>query len=152
MRDVGSSDQRARASIPAPALLLKDFVNTVDIAAGIDGLDTPASLASWVAGHRLTPVVTPPSASDLGRVVDVREGIRQLLRINAGHDPAADVLERFNDALQKAPVAARFSGTGDQAWTPVRTTGVTSTVAELARRHRRRQEERIVEPAESVCQ
>src|SRR3954451_2203510 len=99
MRDVDSADPAIRAAIPTPALVVKDFVNSADLAAGTDELTTPAGLGVWLQQHGLTRPGTELSESDRRRAVAVREGLRQLLLVNAGHDPDTSALDGLNSAL-----------------------------------------------------
>ncbi|MBE1534902.1 CGNR zinc finger domain-containing protein [Actinomadura algeriensis] len=59
-----------------PALLLRDFVNTLNIDAGTEGLATPADLAGWLEESALVPSGTVASDGDLGVAIALREGLR----------------------------------------------------------------------------
>ncbi|MFD0899920.1 CGNR zinc finger domain-containing protein [Actinomadura sediminis] len=91
-----------------PALLLRDFVNTLDIDAGADGLASPGDLAGWLAGHDLVPAGTAASDGDLGTAIDLREGLRAALLRNhrrAAGEPAAPALPpELEDALGALPL------------------------------------------------
>ncbi len=74
-----SVDIRDRTGNPSAAPgdleLVRSFVNTLDIEAGSDRLATPEGARDWLAarGHRLSRA---PSDADLGRLVALREAIR----------------------------------------------------------------------------
>ncbi|WP_051640045.1 CGNR zinc finger domain-containing protein [Cellulomonas sp. URHE0023] len=112
MRDVGSADATARAAIPDAALLIKDFVNTVDRAAQTETFTSAPALRAWLEAHDLAHQAKPLTEDDLTRARAVREGLRQLLLVNAGHAPDVGALERFNSVLGATAVTVRFDATG----------------------------------------
>ncbi len=61
---------------PGSLKLVRDFVNTLDVLPDTDKIGDPASLAFWLAEHRLVP--TPPTLTDedLGRARSLREALR----------------------------------------------------------------------------
>ncbi|GGV03486.1 hypothetical protein GCM10010182_21860 [Actinomadura cremea] len=93
-----------------PALLLRDFVNTLNIDAGTEGLATPADLTGWLAGRGLVPAGTAASDGDLGTAIDLREGLRAAMlgnhgRGTAGGGPGAPELPaELEDALGTLPL------------------------------------------------
>src|SRR3954453_3967992 len=95
MRDADSADPAIRAAIPEAALVVKDFVNSADLAAGTDELATPAGLGAWLQQHGLTRAGTELGEADRRRAVAVREGLRQLLLLNAGHDADVSSLDQL---------------------------------------------------------
>ena len=88
-------------SAPGDLDLVRRFVNTNDVEAGADEIDTPARLAAWLSANGL-PAGRLRSA-DVRRAIEVREGLRSLLLANNGDslDPAA--IAALNHA---APVVA----------------------------------------------
>jgi predicted RNA-binding Zn ribbon-like protein len=89
-----------RASRPRPAAgpprigaapgeleIVQRFVNTLDIEAGTDELDSPAALTTWLERHGLGVGPGHPAsavtAADLGRAVALREALRGVLRSHA---------------------------------------------------------------------
>jgi predicted RNA-binding Zn ribbon-like protein len=81
---------RSERALPRHALLLRDFVNTLDIDDGTDELRDPASLVTWLDGRGLIPAGTGDSAgrragdADLDAAVALRESLRAAMR--AHHD------------------------------------------------------------------
>jgi predicted RNA-binding Zn ribbon-like protein len=69
----------------APALLVRDFVNTLDVQSADDRLHSPAALAQWLREHGLTTGRSATEA-DLTDAVALREGLRAELREH--HDRA----------------------------------------------------------------
>ncbi|QXJ24988.1 CGNR zinc finger domain-containing protein [Actinomadura graeca] len=75
------------------AALLRDFVNTLDVDSGTDGLATPARLAEWLAGHGLIPSGAAAGESDLAGAITLREGLRAAMLAHHGPPvPAPDSL------------------------------------------------------------
>ncbi|MFC5753494.1 CGNR zinc finger domain-containing protein [Actinomadura rugatobispora] len=64
-----------RAGSPA-ALLLRDFVNTLDVECATDAIDAPARLADWLAAHGLAPAGARADQSDVDLAATLREGLR----------------------------------------------------------------------------
>lgn len=131
MRDPGSADASVRAEIPAAALVVKDFVNSVDLATGTEQLSSPAALGSWLYEHGLGDDAPRVGAADLAQVIAVREGLRQLLLVNAGHTPDSTVLERFNTTLGSTSLVVRFDTSGDRTLAAADPTPVAAAVAAL---------------------
>src|SRR5262252_6998818 len=84
---------------PGELEIVQRFVNTLDIEAGTDELDSPAALAAWLERHGLGAGPPPAAeqaprdaadvavtAADLRRAVALREALRAVLR---SHVPAA---------------------------------------------------------------
>ncbi len=87
------------------AELLRDFVNTYDVGEGTDDLGTPAALAAWLHGRGLIGEHDPePSAADLATAVELREGLRGVLR--QAPERAADPAEvsRLDALLGSLPL------------------------------------------------
>lgn len=84
---------------PAPGDLrvVQAFINTRDIEAGTDELDSPAALETWLADWGLLANGPAPGAGDLEQAKEVREALRGLLLANNGAplDPrAVEILDR----------------------------------------------------------
>ena len=131
MRDVGSADANVRAEIPPAALVVKDFVNSADLAAGTEELSSPAALGAWLDAHGLAGPAGVLDDAEVERAIAVREGLRQLLLVNAGHAPDAPTLDRFNAALASTALVVRFDAAGDRALTPADPAPVATAVARL---------------------
>ena len=131
MRDVGSADASVRAEIPAAALVVKDFVNSVDLAAGTEHLSSPAALRSWLHEHGLGDDTPELGAVDLAEAIAVREGLRQLLLVNAGHTPDNTVLDRFNTTLGSTSLVVSFDASGDRTLAAADPAPVAAAVAAL---------------------
>jgi predicted RNA-binding Zn ribbon-like protein len=58
------------------ALLLRDFVNTLDLECGLDDFATPVKLAGWLREHGLLLEPGLADAADLTMAIMLREGLR----------------------------------------------------------------------------
>jgi predicted RNA-binding Zn ribbon-like protein len=78
--------------------LVIGFVNTLDVDAGQDELNTPGALDTWLAGHELTsPSTAPASEANHRHAIELREALRALMLANngeAGDERAGQELER----------------------------------------------------------
>ena len=131
MRDVKSADAEVRSAIPPAALVVKDIINSADLAAGTEELTTPAVLGGWLRSHGLVDTSPRLHEADLALVVAVREGLRQLLLVNAGHAPDTGVLDRCNAALRSTPLVVRFDATGRRALEAAEPRPVATAIATL---------------------
>ncbi|MFB4315333.1 CGNR zinc finger domain-containing protein [Actinomadura sp. 21ATH] len=86
-----------RAESPA-ALLLREFVNTLDVESAADGIGTPAELAGWLAGRGLVPAGTPAGAADLATATALREGLRAAMLAHHAPDHGPAVPEPADHA------------------------------------------------------
>ena len=92
---------------PEPLRLVQLLLNSRDAENGVEWLSSPAELRTWLAGRGHDTAV---ANDDLGRVVRVREALRELTLENNGHEfdaGARDVLER---EAERAPVRVSFAG------------------------------------------
>jgi predicted RNA-binding Zn ribbon-like protein len=83
---------RAPVTGHAPGRLehIRAFVNTLDIEAGTDGLDSPASLEAWLRARELIPGDVSANAGDLRRAIGLREALREVLSDHVGAGSGAD--------------------------------------------------------------
>lgn len=96
-----------------PALLLTDFVNTLDLDSATDGIATPAGLAGWLAERGLVPAASGAaigaSDDDVRAAVALREGLREAMA--AHHGPLdADIPDDLEDALALLPLRISLAG------------------------------------------
>ena len=113
-----------RLAAPGNLELVRDFVNTLDVLPGTDEIGDPASLASWLADHRLVP--TPPTLTDedLARARSLREALRVFLLANAGFPLSSEAAETFDDAVGSARLRARVDEAGRLELLPVEADGM----------------------------
>jgi predicted RNA-binding Zn ribbon-like protein len=90
-----------RTAAPGDLRLVQSLVNSFhNLDTRRDEFESPAGLAEWLVRRELLDPREPLTREDLGRVIDVREGLRALLYAN-NHEPADDrAIERMNRALR----------------------------------------------------
>src|SRR5918997_117190 len=94
---------------PQPLYLVQRFVNSVDLESGEDELSSPDALRDWFAERGLMSSDEAVSQTDLKRALDVREGLRAVLRHNNGLPLDEERVERLDRAVSRAGVRVRFS-------------------------------------------
>ncbi|MFI0444601.1 CGNR zinc finger domain-containing protein [Actinomadura sp. 6N118] len=112
------------------ALLLRDFVNSLDVECDADELATPAKLTEWLVGHGLLPPGSPTADERvLAMAIGLREGLREAMHNH--HAPSADPLPpELDAALAKLPLRVTITGP-HPALVPLGT-GVPAALARLA--------------------
>jgi predicted RNA-binding Zn ribbon-like protein len=123
-------NRRTGHGVESPAaVLLRDFVNTLDVETTADVLDTPGRLVDWLAEHALVRERTQADQDDLATAHALREGLRTAM---LAHHRAADgpvLPAELEPALARLPMRVSLSG-GPPALVPL---GTGTTVAGLAR-------------------
>ena len=94
---------------PQPLYLVQRFVNSVDLESGQDELTSPGALRGWLAERGLMEGGETVSGADLARALDVREGLRAVLRGNNGLPLDKQAVERLDRAVGRAAVRVRFA-------------------------------------------
>ena len=105
-------------TVPRELAAVQALVNTVDLEAGDDQLDSPEALRRFLTGHGLLAASEPVGQADLALAVELREALRAMLRVNHGEpmDPAA--LEVVNRAAAGLPLQVAFDEEGRPALGP----------------------------------
>ena len=105
-------------TVPRELAAVQALVNTVDLEAGDDQLDSPEALRRFLTGHGLLAASEPVGPDDLAMAVELREALRAMLRVNHGEplDPAA--LEVVNRAAAGLPLQVAFDDQGRPAVGP----------------------------------
>jgi predicted RNA-binding Zn ribbon-like protein len=111
-----------RQEAPGRLELVREFVNTRDVEAGTEELETPAALSEWLAAHALadraplastatTATATTATPDELTRALALREALRELMLANNVSAPApAPAARILDDAAARARVQLRFDG------------------------------------------
>ena len=115
---------------PAPLRLVQRFVNSVDLENDEDELTSPEALREWLAERELMGPRERVTAAELGRALDVREGLRALLLANNGLPVDVDGVERLDRAAARAVVRMRFRADAAPALEP-EASGVDGALAKL---------------------
>ena len=89
-------------------------MNTRDIEAGTDAIETPAGLRSWLVERSLAPADLRPAGDDVARVAEFREALRALLRANNGGTVDPEELRSLNRA-GRGGLRVRFGEDGGAA-------------------------------------
>jgi predicted RNA-binding Zn ribbon-like protein len=105
----------ARQPAPGRLELIERLVNTLDIETGQDAIGDLPGLRSWLGenGHG-----GAPSAGDVARAADAREGLRALLAVNAGLKPDKRAILTFNDVMAPVPLGVEVTLHGVQLGSP----------------------------------
>jgi predicted RNA-binding Zn ribbon-like protein len=96
---------------PASALLVRDFVNTVEWQEDAESWTTPGDLARWFtdrAGVRTDRL----TEDDLALARRLREGLRSVLLQHAGHEPLPSAAADLNETLERIPLVLRVDEDG----------------------------------------
>jgi hypothetical protein len=121
-----------RLAAPGNLKLVRDFINTLNILTDTDKIGDPASLASWLAEHRLVPTQPTLTEEDLGRVRSLREALRALLLANAGFPLVPESAEAFDYAVGSARFRARADESGRLELLPTEVGGLERAIGGLA--------------------
>jgi len=102
---------------PGALLVVQELVNTLDVEAGADAIETPAGLRAWLVERSLAPADLRPADGDIARMAEFREALRALLHANngGGVDPAE--LRSLNRAGRRGR-RVRFGEDGGAALEP----------------------------------
>jgi len=76
------------APVPAHALLLRDFANTLDVDEGTDALAEPAEVTTWLSEHDLLGSAAPAGDDDLALARALRDAVRAAFHANHDGSPA----------------------------------------------------------------
>jgi predicted RNA-binding Zn ribbon-like protein len=121
-----------RLVAPGDLELVRDFVNTLDVLPDTDGIGDPASLASWLAEHRLVPTRPTLTEEDLGRARALREALRALLLANAGVPLAPESAEAFDEVVGSVRFGVRVDEAGWLELLPTEASGLEHAIGGLA--------------------
>jgi predicted RNA-binding Zn ribbon-like protein len=93
-----------RPPAPEPLRLVQRFLNSVDFEGDDEALDGPAGVRRWLASVGLPGGRSPLSDADVGRVVVLREAIRDVLEGRTHGTPSASAVRRMNRAAEALPL------------------------------------------------
>lgn len=91
---------------------MRAFINSLDIEDGTDDLGTPASTEAWLAGCGLATTPATVSEADRGRLVEVREALRELLAARDTGESAAVAQQQLERAARQSPLTVSFDRDG----------------------------------------
>ena len=102
----------ASLAVPERLAQLGAFINTLDIEDRVDRISTPESLHDWLVEHGLLPTDAYLTSSDVERVRDLREALRDVAEANAGHG-GDEALEDLDAIAADLPLRLRFRPSAD---------------------------------------
>jgi predicted RNA-binding Zn ribbon-like protein len=97
-------------AVPAPAALVRDFVNTLDHELGTDELATPAGLTAFLTDRELLTGPEQATQAQLATAVRLRVGLHEALELN--HVAAHASLPALDDVLAGLPVRLAWDREG----------------------------------------
>ncbi len=100
------------AGVPAPALLVRDFLNTVEWQEDTDSWTTPDDLELWFA-ERVGGTASGSTEGDLVLAKRLREGLRSVALQHAGHEPLPTSAADLDAALASVPLRMRVDDRGE---------------------------------------
>ncbi len=118
---------------PAPDSLriVQGFVNTKDVEAGRERLNSPAALHEWLVEQDLIADEVELSVGDLIRAVEVREAIRALLAAHNGLPVDVQIATtHLNAAAERAEFVPQLDLSGRSRLEP-RTTGLDHALGQI---------------------
>ncbi len=107
--------------LPAPGRLetLQAFLNTSQPVSEVDELADPRDLARWLSHRGLLSAGTRLLEEDRQRAIEVRHGLRALLRGNSGAKLTPKAVQRLARAARGARFQVRFGDDGSMSYEPV---------------------------------
>jgi predicted RNA-binding Zn ribbon-like protein len=110
-------DGQAKHAAPDDLELVREFINTHDVEAGLDEIGSPDQLGAWLAAKELAPRARP-SAADVEQAVSMRESLRALTLANNGDPLDPQAIPRLNSIAAGARLRVRFDAHGDPLLEP----------------------------------
>lgn len=121
--------QREDEVIPPALRLIRDFVNTVEYQLDDERLREPEDLGRWLLDRRLLDPTATVTPEHLGFAKTLREGLRGVLELHAGHAADESAIRRLNEALAELPVRVSFGETESFGLVPASADPVRSALA-----------------------
>ena len=115
---------------PEPLYLVQRLVNSVDLESHEDELVSPTALRNWLAERGLMDSGERVTGADLGRMLDVREGLRSVIMAHNGLPADEQRVEALRKAAARAQLTLGFPPDGDPALAPAGR-GVDGAIARL---------------------
>ena len=119
------------SGIPPSARAVRDVVNTFEPQVSRELWTDPAAAARWLADHGLLGPGASLDDEDLAVLLEVREGLRELLRAHTGEAVEAGVVERLDSVLARLPLRVAFDAAAEPALVALSHEGSAPAVAAL---------------------
>ena len=105
MSGVGAPEPGNRAPAPDRLKVVQEFINSIDIEEGVEQLETPAQLRTWLANHGLpNPGNLRLTSKDVERARRFRELLRSLAASNNGIRPSSTLHKALNRGHETDPI------------------------------------------------
>jgi predicted RNA-binding Zn ribbon-like protein len=127
---IGVMSVAGENSIPPTLVLVRDFVNTVEWQTDAESWRSPADLADWLSENTGWPR-DDLSDDDLALARKLREGLRSVLLMHAGHAPFATAIDELGHALRLIPLHLSFDASGAIALTSSAGSGVAQPLSRV---------------------
>ena len=104
-----------RAPAPGELAIVQAFVNShydLEVNHGAELLASPDALGRWLRRHGLLRRGVAPDESDLVRMIELREALRELAGANGDGGPPESALAALDRLATGAPVELRFDAGG----------------------------------------
>lgn len=102
------------AAIPAHAVLLRDFANTLDVEEGTDALTEAFEVTAWLGEHDLLDSPASAGDDDLALARELRAAVRAAFRTNHDDPSVRSPMPAPGEALEhlgaRLPLALRVCG------------------------------------------
>ncbi len=117
-------------AIPAELVLVRAFVNTLDVEDALDEIASPAALGAWCRAHAGLAADQLVSRRDLAAAIEVRDVLRRVLLAHSGFAIPAEEHAELNRRLERYQAGIGFDAAG-QPHVHARGSGVTHVLAQL---------------------
>jgi predicted RNA-binding Zn ribbon-like protein len=117
---IATEQPGTREPAPPPLDLVQAFVNTWDREAGVERLNSPAALATWLRDHGLSARGVRVTARDVRAARELREAIRALLLEHNGMPRSRQARAIFSRYADNSLLAANLDQDGDVELKPAR--------------------------------
>lgn len=131
LRERDASADTASASLPPSARVVRDFVNTYEPELDRELLTSAGDAAGWLADNGLLGPDDDLDGDDLAVLLDVREGLRDLLRANNGEQIEEATVGRLDTVLTHVPLRVVFDTTARPTLAALSPRGADRVVAAL---------------------
>jgi predicted RNA-binding Zn ribbon-like protein len=105
---IESEEPGGREPAPGALRVVQQFINSNDLEAGVDQLDTPTAMGAWLQVHGLSPSRLRLTRVELERARSFRELLRSLALANNGVPLPPDTLQAVNRAFESLPMVGAF--------------------------------------------
>ncbi|MDF2989880.1 MAG: putative RNA-binding protein containing a Zn-ribbon-like motif [Microbacterium sp.] len=103
---------RENEVIPDAVRLVRDFVNTVEYQVDDERLVDATDLRDWLVARALLDAEASASPDDVAFARRLREGLRSVLQVHAGHEADESAIRDLDEALEELPVRGGFDASG----------------------------------------